>query len=108
MIIIMEIKIEINKNNTKNNNKKQHGSLIVTFSPPVWASGREREKMGPRLEDFEILSTIGSGSHGTVRKVRRRQDGQVLVWKELNYGAMSEAEKQVGGCGSWLFCFMYY
>lgn len=50
--------------------------------------------MGPRLEDFEILSTIGSGSHGTVRKVRRRQDGQVLVWKELNYGAMSEAEKQ--------------
>ncbi|XP_047489588.1 serine/threonine-protein kinase Nek4-like [Penaeus chinensis] len=50
--------------------------------------------MGPRLEDFEILSTIGSGSHGTVRKVRRRQDGQILVWKELNYGAMSEAEKQ--------------
>ncbi|XP_066937156.1 serine/threonine-protein kinase Nek3-like [Macrobrachium rosenbergii] len=50
--------------------------------------------MGPKLEDFEVLSTIGSGSHGTVRKVCRRQDGQVLVWKELNYGSMSESEKQ--------------
>ncbi|XP_064120595.1 probable serine/threonine-protein kinase nek2 [Macrobrachium nipponense] len=50
--------------------------------------------MGPKLDDFEVLSTIGSGSHGTVRKVRRRQDGQILVWKELNYGSMSESEKQ--------------
>lgn len=50
--------------------------------------------MGPRLDEFEVLSTIGSGAHGTVRKVRRRQDGQILVWKELNYGAMSESEKQ--------------
>lgn len=50
--------------------------------------------MGPKLEDFEVLSTIGSGAHGTVRKVRRRQDGQILVWKELNYGAMGESEKQ--------------
>ncbi|XP_050702362.1 uncharacterized protein LOC126988346 [Eriocheir sinensis] len=50
--------------------------------------------MGPKLEDFEVLSTIGSGSHGTVRKVRRKGDGQVFVWKELNYGAMTEVEKQ--------------
>ncbi|XP_068230212.1 serine/threonine-protein kinase Nek2-like [Palaemon carinicauda] len=50
--------------------------------------------MGPKLEEFEVLSTIGSGSHGTVRKVRRREDGKVLVWKELNYGSMSESEKQ--------------
>nr|XP_045596560.1 serine/threonine-protein kinase Nek2-like isoform X2 [Procambarus clarkii] len=49
--------------------------------------------MGPKLEEFEVLSTIGSGAHGTVRKVRHL-DGQVLVWKELNYGAMSESEKQ--------------
>ena len=51
--------------------------------------------MGPKLEDFEVLSTIGSGSHGTVRKVCRRQDKQVLVWKELNYGSMGESQKQV-------------
>ncbi|KAK3864906.1 hypothetical protein Pcinc_029442 [Petrolisthes cinctipes] len=50
--------------------------------------------MGPKLTDFEVLATIGSGSHGTVHKVRRRYDGQVLVWKELNYGAMTEVEKQ--------------
>ncbi|KAG7161196.1 serine/threonine-protein kinase Nek2-like [Homarus americanus] len=50
--------------------------------------------MGPKLDEFEVQSTIGSGAHGTVRKVRRQQDGQILVWKELNYGAMSEVEKQ--------------
>ncbi|XP_076036493.1 uncharacterized protein LOC143022246 [Oratosquilla oratoria] len=50
--------------------------------------------MGPRLEDFDIVGTIGRGAHGTVRKVRRKSDGRVMVWKELDYGAMNEAEKQ--------------
>ncbi len=34
------------------------------------------------------------GSFGSVYKIRRKQDGKVLVWKELNYGKMSEKEKQ--------------
>ncbi|CAL4121725.1 unnamed protein product, partial [Meganyctiphanes norvegica] len=50
--------------------------------------------MGPKIEDFEIISTIGSGSHGTVRKVKRSSDGQILVWKELNYRSLSEEEKK--------------
>jgi NIMA (never in mitosis gene a)-related kinase len=29
-----------------------------------------------------------------VQKVLRHTDGKVLVWKELNYGKMSEKEKQ--------------
>ena len=28
-------------------------------------------------------------------KVKRRSDGRVLVWKELNYGKMSEKEKKM-------------
>ena len=51
--------------------------------------------MGPKLEDFEVVSVVGTGTSGTVRKVRRRTDGRVLVWKELHYANMSEAEKQV-------------
>uniref|UniRef100_A0A2P2I8F8 non-specific serine/threonine protein kinase n=1 Tax=Hirondellea gigas TaxID=1518452 RepID=A0A2P2I8F8_9CRUS len=50
--------------------------------------------MGPKLEDFEVLSVVGSGTSGTVRKVKRRSDGRVLVWKELHYANMGEAEKQ--------------
>ena len=30
-----------------------------------------------KLEDFEVLLTIGTGSFGTCRKVRRRADGKV-------------------------------
>ncbi|KAL7631632.1 UNVERIFIED_CONTAM: hypothetical protein RMT77_018075 [Armadillidium vulgare] len=50
--------------------------------------------MGPKLDDFEIISTIGRGSHGTVRKVKRNCDGKILVWKELHYASMNIAEKQ--------------
>lgn len=34
------------------------------------------------------------GSFGVVSKIKRKSDGKVLVWKELNYGKMNEKEKQ--------------
>jgi NIMA (never in mitosis gene a)-related kinase len=34
------------------------------------------------------------GSFGKVCKIRRKSDNKILVWKELNYGKMSEKEKQ--------------
>ena len=34
------------------------------------------------------------GSFGKVCKIRRVSDGKMLVWKELDYGKMSEKEKQ--------------
>jgi hypothetical protein len=39
-----------------------------------------------------ILNLIGS--FGKVQKVKRINDDKILVWKELNYGIMSEKEKQ--------------
>ncbi|CAJ0968095.1 unnamed protein product [Ranitomeya imitator] len=51
--------------------------------------------MPSRVEDYEVLYTIGSGSYGKCQKIRRKADGKVLVWKELDYGAMSESEKQM-------------
>ncbi|KAJ8391513.1 hypothetical protein AAFF_G00088350 [Aldrovandia affinis] len=51
--------------------------------------------MPSRVEDYEVLYTIGSGSYGKCQKIRRKSDGKVLVWKELDYGTMAEAEKQM-------------
>ncbi|XP_072265933.1 serine/threonine-protein kinase Nek2 [Pyxicephalus adspersus] len=51
--------------------------------------------MPSRVEDYDVLYTIGSGSYGKCQKIRRRADGKILVWKELDYGTMSEAEKQM-------------
>ncbi|KFQ39496.1 Serine/threonine-protein kinase Nek2 [Mesitornis unicolor] len=43
--------------------------------------------MPGRPDDYEVLLTIGAGSYGKCRKI--------LVWKELDYGSMTEAEKQM-------------
>ena len=48
---------------------------------------------GVCFEKYEWLEEIGKGSFGSVSKVKRRTDGKILVWKELNYGKMSEKEK---------------
>lgn len=46
------------------------------------------------MEQFEILQTIGKGSFGVVHKVKRHADNKVYACKEINYGSMSEREKQ--------------
>lgn len=51
--------------------------------------------MPSRVEDYEVMYTIGSGSYGRCQKIRRKSDGKVLVWKELDYGTMGESEKQM-------------
>nr|XP_057913043.1 serine/threonine-protein kinase Nek2 [Doryrhamphus excisus] len=51
--------------------------------------------MPSRVSDYEVLYTIGSGSYGKCQKIRRKSDGKVLVWKELDYGTMAESEKQM-------------
>lgn len=53
------------------------------------------DTMPSRTEDYEVLSTIGSGSYGKCQKIRRKSDGKILVWKELDYGTMAEVEKQM-------------
>ncbi|NXM98626.1 NEK2 kinase, partial [Sylvia borin] len=51
--------------------------------------------MPGRPDDYDVLLTIGAGSYGKCRKVRRKADGKILVWKELDYGTMTESEKQM-------------
>ncbi|KAL6721886.1 G2-specific serine/threonine protein kinase [Lecanora helva] len=45
-------------------------------------------------EKYEILETIGRGSFGTIRKVRRLSDGHVLCRKEIQYIKMSQKERE--------------
>lgn len=47
------------------------------------------------MENYEVVGLIGKGSFGSVSKIRRKSDGRILVWKEMNYGQMEEKEKQL-------------
>ncbi|XP_037607545.1 serine/threonine-protein kinase Nek2 [Sebastes umbrosus] len=49
----------------------------------------------PSCVDYEVLFTIGTGSYGKCQKIKRKSDGKILVWKELDYGTMAESEKQM-------------
>ncbi len=46
------------------------------------------------MENYEVISNIGKGSFGLVSKVQRKSDNKILVWKEMDYGKMTEKEKQ--------------
>lgn len=38
--------------------------------------------MPSSLDDFDVIGTIGSGSYGTCKKIRRKKDGKVI--KNIN------------------------
>jgi NIMA (never in mitosis gene a)-related kinase len=52
-------------------------------------------KMSGHIEDYEVLSVIGTGSFGTCYKVQKKSNGHLYVWKAVGYGGMSEEKKQV-------------
>jgi NIMA (never in mitosis gene a)-related kinase len=45
------------------------------------------------MNNYIKICDIGKGSFGSVTKIKRKKDNKILVWKELNYGKMSEKEK---------------
>ena len=45
------------------------------------------------MEKYEPISYIGKGNFGSITKIRNKLDGKILVWKELNYGVMSEKDR---------------
>ena len=47
-----------------------------------------------KLSDYEVVEEIGTGTFGTCCKIRRISDGQPLVWKQISYSKMNEAEKE--------------
>ncbi len=47
------------------------------------------------MDAYEVLEKLGSGSFGTIRRVIRKADRKILVWKEIRYGRMNEKEKSM-------------
>jgi len=58
-------------------------------------SSRTTAKKRLDLSDYEVLDTVGCGSFAKVSRVRRKSSDEILVWKELSYGVMSDKGKQM-------------
>lgn len=53
-------------------------------------------KMGvSKLSDYKIMEEVGKGSFARVSKVKHIPTNKIYVWKELDYGRMSDKEKQM-------------
>ena len=46
------------------------------------------------MENYKFICQIGKGNFGRISKIMRKSDHKVLIWKELDYGLMSEKEKE--------------
>ena len=56
--------------------------------------GKGNENMILRTSNILILFLLLMvGSFGYVFKIKRKSDGKILCWKELDYGRMQEREK---------------
>ncbi|XP_060079274.1 serine/threonine-protein kinase Nek2-like [Ylistrum balloti] len=101
--LAVPVKIRKNENGTGHSLTGNKLAIDLAFGfgdahRPVSATDDCKSKvprMPSTLDDFEVISTIGSGSYGTCRKIRRKKDGKVLAWKEMDYGSMTESEKQM-------------
>ena len=46
------------------------------------------------MENYELVCQIGKGNFGRISKIIKKSDQKTLIWKELDYGQMSEKEKE--------------
>lgn len=46
------------------------------------------------MENYDVVGQIGKGNFGLIYRIKRKTDGKILVWKEIDYGNMNEKEKQ--------------
>lgn len=51
--------------------------------------------MSHKLDDFDVISVVGTGSFGTCYKIRHKISKQFYVWKAIDYGKLSEEKKKV-------------
>ena len=83
------------KSKTKHRQKHKHKHRTGAGSSHSLSSKRSSRSVKFNYADYEVLDTVGSGSFAKVSRVRRKTTSEIFVWKELNYGAMSDKEKQM-------------
>lgn len=48
-----------------------------------------------KLNDYEVIETIGLGYFGYRKKVARKADGQLFEWQQIDYRFLDDCVKEV-------------
>ncbi len=86
------------KKKKKKKKKRVGGEQEFFYNPKMSIEQQQTTTTAPptcSLDQYDLVGVIGKGSFGTVSRIRRKADGRIMVWKELNYGTMREKEKQL-------------
>ena len=60
------------------------GEIDQDWTSMLVDCSKQQQKMPSSLEDYEVVATIGSGSYGTCKKIRRKKDGKVKLLHNVN------------------------
>ena len=55
---------------------------------------KQNEKIGNKLEDFEILNTLGKGGFGLVSKVKSKKNHKLYAMKMINFDLIKEPREK--------------
>lgn len=56
-------------------------------------NGKLGAQKSNRLKEFDILTKLGQGSFGVVYKVRRKEDSNIYVLKQIDISRMSKGQR---------------
>ena len=83
------------KSNSRRSSKSSSSNNSKNSRSSTRTSSTRTSKNRMDLADYEVLDTVGCGSFAKVSRVRRKSSSEILVWKELSYGVMSDKGKQM-------------
>ena len=72
--------------------KAENNKKVIAYNLPSYYKV-DKEKIGNKVEDFEILQVLGEGSYGFVAKVRSKINYKIYALKKSNYDGMNEEDK---------------
>jgi len=79
---------------SKDKQRSQHKFLSQAKMPPPSKMARGLKRKRPRLDDFELKTTLGTGSFGRVRLVKYKPTGEYFALKMLRKTRVVEMKQE--------------
>ena len=72
--------------------KTENNKKVIAYNLPSYYND-DKNNIGNKVDDFEILQVLGEGRYGFIAKVRSKKNYKIYALKKSNYYFMNEEEK---------------